>query len=515
MKVYKILLSFSLLFNLTTLLLATIPKVEQYFTKNDLCKISNTLNIEHNYSGCHILEEAIKRFMLRLNMLHPVLLFPQFEICTISKMAIVISEGCDERESKLWPYYSMDESYTLNISQNTLYIESHEIWGTLHALETILQSLYKARHNQNVMFICRIEDSPRFPHRGMMIDTARHYLTIETIQNVIDALSMMKMNVLHWHMTDDEAFPYDSSVYPELSSGGAYYPHLFVYEKDEIESIIEYARIRGVRVMVEFDTPGHTLSWGASHPELLSGISHDGPLKPVGEEVWTFLSNLFREILSVFPHSFLHLGGNKYDRHSWQEDIEIQNFMEQNGFDQDYNKLENHYFEQLTGIIQNIAANSGGITPVVWQEVFENGFRGNANTVIHVANQSNWENLVKSITSTGGYRVINSACWQEIDNDFARNGEKLYNCDPTKFEGTDEETGLVIGGEALIWGTYIDDISLFIEAWPLTAVVAERLWSHNANDFGEFLKRLEEFRCRMRVFNWKVKPFTGPGFCSV
>ncbi|CAH8858416.1 unnamed protein product [Trichobilharzia szidati] len=172
--------------------------------------------------------------------------------------------------------------------------------------------------------------------------------------------------------------------------------------------------------------------------------------------------------------------------------------MQENGFDQDYNKLENHYFEQLTGIIQNMTANSGGITPVVWQEVFENGFRGNANTVIHVQNESNWENLVKSIISTG-YEVINSACWQEIENDFARNGEKLYNCDPTEFEGTDEEAAMVTGGEAIIWGTYVDDINLFIEAWPLTAVVAERLWSHNANDFGEFLKRLEKLRCRMRV----------------
>nr|CAH8854684.1 unnamed protein product [Trichobilharzia regenti] len=150
-----------------------------------------------------------------------------------------------------------------------------------------------------------------------MIDTARHYLSTDTIRNLIDAMSMVKMNVLHWHMTDDESFPYDSSVYPELSSQGAYHPHEYVYERGEIDSLIEFARLRGIRVIVEFDTPGHTSSWGRSHPEILSGESHEGPINPASEDTRTILSNLFQEVVSVFPDKFLHLGGSVYDRQLW------------------------------------------------------------------------------------------------------------------------------------------------------------------------------------------------------
>ncbi|CAH8857656.1 unnamed protein product [Trichobilharzia szidati] len=347
----------------------------------------------------------------------------------------------------------------------------------------------------------------------MMIDTARHYLSVETIKNVIAALSMVKMNVLHWHMTDDESFPYVSSVYPELSSKGAYHPHSYVYEKDEIDSLVEFARLHGVRVIVEFDSPGHTLSWGKSHPEILSGESHDGPINPVDENVWPFLSNLFSEVLSVFPDRVLHLGGSVYDRQSWREDANIQEFMKQKGFDQDYNKLENYYFERLTEVIRNITSKSQSVTPVVWQNVFENGFRGNENAVIiQVHDNSHWEDVTKSVTSSG-YRVINSACWSKVVGNFDDAWKTLYDCDPAAFGGTEEEAQLVIGGEVIIWGTYVDDTNLFLRSWPITAVAAERLWSIDAGNFHDFSERLKRLHCQMILLNWNVKPFTGPGFC--
>ncbi|CAH8856460.1 unnamed protein product [Trichobilharzia szidati] len=497
-----------------SLSLGSIPKIKNYSGHGGLCKIDELLSFENDYPSCYILEEAMRRFLLRLRMKHIPTAYPLKEKCLISRISVNISEGCNEEESKLWPSASMNESYSLEIDNGTINIYSEEIWGTLHAFETILQMVYRGEHGQNQIFECRVKDSPRFAHRGVLIDTARHYLSIETIKNVTTAMSIVKMNVLHWHMTDDESFPYSSSIYPELSSKGAYHPQEYVYERGEIDALIEFARLRGIRVIVEFDTPGHTLSWGKGHSEILTGEEHEGPINPTSENILTFLSSLFQEILSVFHDEYLHLGGSAFDKHWWQEDEAIQEFMQQQGFDQDYNKLESYYFQQLTEIIQNIASDAQKtISPVVWDSVFVNGFRGDLNTIIQVLNNDDWKSVVESITSAG-YKVINSACWSENHGDFSDYGEKAYYCQPSDFGGTDEEVELVIGGEVVIWGTYVDDINLLLELWPVITVAAERLWADHANDFQFFLTKLKMLYCQIKVLGWKLKPFIGPGFCA-
>nr|CAH8855290.1 unnamed protein product [Trichobilharzia regenti]CAH8855308.1 unnamed protein product [Trichobilharzia regenti] len=136
------------------------------------------------------------------------------------------------------------------------------------------------------------------------------------------------------------------------------------------------------------------------------------------------------------------------------------------------------------------------MTPVVWQSVFEDGYRGGPNTIVQVLNNSDWKSAVKSITSAG-YRVINSACWFEDYGDFTDYGEKLYYCKPADFVGTEEETKLVIGGEFVIWGTYVDDTNLLLQSWPVIAVAAERLWAYYAYHFDFFLMELDMLYCRM------------------
>ncbi|VDQ03237.1 unnamed protein product [Trichobilharzia regenti] len=365
MKFPIILLIFKL-----SLSLGSIPKIKDYSGHGGLCKIDESLSFENDYPSCYILEEAMRRFLLRLRMKHIQIAYQSKEKCSISRIAVNISEGCNEKDN------------SIDIDNGTINIYSEEIWGTLHAFETILQLVYRGEHGQT-------------------------------------ALSIVKMNVLHWHMTDDESFPYSSSIYPELSAKGAYHPQEYVYERAEIDSLIEFARLRGIRVIVEFDTPGHTLSWGKGHSEILTGEEHEGPINPISENILTFLSNLFQEILSVFHDECLHLGGSVFDKHWWQEDEAIEEFMQQKGFDQDYNKLESYYFQQLTEIIQNTASETHKtISPVVWHSVFENGFRGDLNTIIQVLNNDDWKSFVKSITSAG-YKVINSACWSENYGDFS------------------------------------------------------------------------------------------------
>ncbi|VDQ09342.1 unnamed protein product [Trichobilharzia regenti] len=198
--------------------------------------MSKSLDFKHDYTSCHILEDALKRFVLRLERTQEESFSLLPDSCKVTTIQIDISEGCNEESVKLWPSDSMKESYMVNISEGIIHIQSDEIWGTLHALETVLQLVSRSANYQ----VYDVEMCSFYNNRMRYMSAA---------------LSMVKMNVLHWHMTDDESFPYVSSVYPELSSKGAYHAHSYVYERDEIDSLVEFARLHGVRVIIEFDSP--------------------------------------------------------------------------------------------------------------------------------------------------------------------------------------------------------------------------------------------------------------------
>uniref|UniRef100_A0A914Z492 beta-N-acetylhexosaminidase n=1 Tax=Panagrolaimus superbus TaxID=310955 RepID=A0A914Z492_9BILA len=156
----------------------------------------------------------------------------------------------------------MDESYLIQATSSIGIITAAEVWGALRALETFSHLIYKDSDGQWWLKSATISDSPRFPHRGIMLDSSRHFLSVNIIKRQLDLMAQNKMNVFHWHLTDTEAFPYTSAKYPELSAKGAYTPK-HVYSIDQIKDIIEFARLRGIRVIPEFDTPGHSGAWNA------------------------------------------------------------------------------------------------------------------------------------------------------------------------------------------------------------------------------------------------------------
>lgn len=160
----------------------------------------------------------------------------------------------------------------------------------------------------------RVNDAPRFTHRGLLIDTSRHFVKLNTLEQVLDGMAYNKMNVFHWHIVDDHSFPYESIKYPEMLKGA--YHESMIYSQQDVAKVIELARQRGIRVMAEFDTPGHTRSWGASHPELLTkcGGPYEGklgPINPIVDSNYDFIFSLFEEIVQVFPDKYTHLGGDE------------------------------------------------------------------------------------------------------------------------------------------------------------------------------------------------------------
>jgi hexosaminidase len=162
-----------------------------------------------------------------------------------------------------------------------------------------------------------IVDAPRFQHRGYLIDTSRHYLPLTVLLQQIDALAYNKFNVLHWHIVDDQSFPFVSDKWPLLSKMGAYDTR-HVYSKAQVQQVISYARMRGVRVIAEFDTPGHTQSWGLGYPQLLTpcytGSQPNGQryaMYPISNYTYEFMASFLSEVRKVFPDAYLHIGGDE------------------------------------------------------------------------------------------------------------------------------------------------------------------------------------------------------------
>ncbi|KER27742.1 hypothetical protein T265_05296 [Opisthorchis viverrini] len=497
-----------------------VPKPERQTLGEETYAVDDRIDVQHSYPDCLILDDAWERFSGRLLDRQLPVDEESHPVATIKHVKITMLSGCNEKKKVLWPTSGANESYAVCISNDTISIKSEEIWGTLHALETVAQLI---RRNQDGLRVIRgqvISDKPRFGFRGFLIDTSRHYLPLLTIFQFLDAMAMVKMNVLHWHVVDDQSFPFVSHRFPSLSGKGSFDPVHYVYSRDDVNQILDYARRRGIRVMPEFDTPGHTKSWGLGYPKLLtpcySGGSPDGqrgPIHPAQLYSYKFLIHLFEEISTVFPEQLVHLGGDEVPYDCWASNPDIQKFMEQMHFGKNYSLLQTYYMEQIISLIKKINQQKTAVVPVVWQEVFDQGLRTHNDTLIHVW-KGDWQSEVKRITSAG-FPVLVSSCWYLSRISYGVDWHQYYQCDPTDFGGNPEEVARIQGGEACMWGEYVDETNIFSRSWPRGVAVAERLWSHGKLSAVEFAGRLNDIRCQMVHRGWNAQPANGPGFCPI
>lgn len=201
------------------------------------------------------------------------------------------------------------------------------------------------------------------------------------MEQILDGMAYNKLNVFHWHIVDDHSFPYQSIKYPEMTKGA--FHESMIYSQHNIAQIIEYAKQRGIRVMAEFDTPGHTRSWGASHPELLTACGGPyegklGPINPIIETNYDFIYDLFEEVFSVFPDKYTHLGGDEVGFECWETNQDIIDYMKTYNITS-FPHLEEFYIQKLIDKVTSMNVNS-----IVWQEVYTNGVRLPKGTVVHI-----------------------------------------------------------------------------------------------------------------------------------
>lgn len=199
-----------------------------------------------------------------------------------------------------------DESYSISTATpaSSIKISANSIFGVIRSLETVFQTLFFNEERQlTIPGRISIQDKPRFQHRGMLVDTARYFFTADFIKHVLDSMSMSKLNVLHWHVVDSQSFPLVTDVFPALAEQASFPPNSFLcrqpvcnYTKEDVKDIVQYAYQRGIRVVVEIDTPGHSYSWGLAYPNVTVGSCYSpilfnkdsipmNPLQPFAHEV--------------------------------------------------------------------------------------------------------------------------------------------------------------------------------------------------------------------------------------
>ena len=380
-------------------------------------------------------------------------------------------------EAKAFPALGDDESYRLAVTRDGITLEAPGSLGVLRGLATLAQ-LARPLGDGWALRGARIEDAPRFAWRGLMIDVVRHWQPLEVLQRNLDAMEAVKLNVLHLHLSDDQAFRVESRVRPALherGSGGHY------FSQDEIRDVIEYAADRGIRIVPEFDVPGHTTSWFVAYPGLRQppaeglelarglGMFHNA-LDPTREETYVFVDAVFGEMTRLFTDEYFHVGGDEVTSQSWSDE-HFAAFMEEHGLE-GTRGLQAHF---TTRVLEIVARH--GKTAVGWDEMTRGEVR--EDTVIQLWLPGADPGASRSVVSQGFY----------LDHMFSAG---MYHAnEPLGALPSEAARTRVLGGEACMWGEFITPATIDSRIWPRTAAIAERLWSpREVRDTEDMYRRL-------------------------
>jgi hexosaminidase len=412
------------------------------------------------------LERGVERFLqqLRRQTALPVSLKP----AKSAQATLVIHT---DHASKEVQELGEDESYVLEVTNAGAKLTAPTPLGTLHGLQTLLQLVDVASDGFAAPGVT-IQDRPRFPWRGLMIDSARHFIPLEVIRCNLDGMEAVKMNVFHWHLSENQGFRVESKKFPklhELGSDGVY------YTQEEIRDVIAYARDRGIRVIPEFDVPGHSTAWFVAHPELASGPGpyeierrwgvFDPAFDPTNERTYKFLDQFIGEMAKLFPDQFFHVGGDEVNGKQWDANKGIQEFMHAHGIKSNQ-ALQAYFNKRLQAIVEK-----HGKSMIGWDEILDP-------TMPKDITIQSWRGPASlAAAAKQGYRgLLSNGYYLDLGWPAARH----YAVDPMSGDAANlspEEKQRILGGESCMWAEYVNAENIDSRIWPRNAAIAERLWS--------------------------------------
>jgi hexosaminidase len=378
-----------------------------------------------------------------------------------------------------------DESYVLDVSSTGAKLTAPNPLGVMHGLQTFLQ-LVEVTPDGYAAPAVHIEDSPRFPWRGLSIDVSRHFITMATLKRNADAMAAVKMNVLHLHLSDDQGFRLESREFPklqELGSDGMY------YTQSEMRELIAYVSDRGIRIVPEFDMPGHSTAWFVGYPELASdsGPYHierrwgifDPAMDPTRESTYKFLDKFIGEMATLFPDRYFHIGGDEVNGKQWQGSIKIHAFMRL------HDLMTNQQLQQyFTDRVEKIVSKHHKFM-VGWDEILTPGMPKD----IVIQSWRGQDSLAEAARQ--GYRgILSSGYYLDAMAPASRHYlvDPLAGADATL---TPAQQKLILGGEACMWEEFASDQTIESRIWPRAAAIAERLWSRQqVQDVNSMYRRM-------------------------
>jgi hexosaminidase len=388
-----------------------------------------------------------------------------------------------------------DESYHLTADSNQARIQAPNALGALRGMETFLQLVEVDAQGFAISGVT-IDDAPRFPWRGLMLDCSRHFMPLDVVLRNLDGMAALKLNVFHWHLSDDQGFRVESKHFPRLQQMGS---DGLYYTQDQIRHVVAYARERGIRVIPEFDMPGHSLSWLVGYPELATSSGpfeigrhwggFEALMNPASEDTYRFLDSFLSEMAGLFPDEYFHIGGDEVNDKEWRNNPAIQSFIQTHALDGSRG-LQAYFNKRIQVILAKYGKHMEG-----WDEILNPDLPRN----IVIQSWRGQKSLAQA-SRLGFQGILSSGYYLDLMQTAARH----YQVDPLTGETadlTEAEKARILGGEAAMWTEYVSPETVDSRIWPRLAAIAERLWSPaNVTDVADMYRRLAVMSYRVEAF---------------
>jgi len=395
----------------------------------------------------------------------------------------------------------LKEEYFLKILENQIIIEASSPNGIMHGIQSLRQivPINENISSKKISINClEIHDFPRFKWRGLLLDCCRHFMQKDFVKRYIDLLAFHKMNILHWHLTEDQGWRIEIEKYPKLTEIGAWRENKDgekyggFYTKKDIREIVLYAENRGIEIVPEIELPGHSVAAIASYPHLsCTGDSIKvetdwGVFKDIycagNDSVFTFLEDVLEEVIELFPSKYIHIGGDEAPKYHWENCSKCQKRIINNNLKGEH-ELQSYFIKRISDFLK-----TKNKVLIGWDEIIEGGIPENA--IIQ-----SWRGMEGGIVAAKNQNQAimspTSHCYFDYDLD-AINLEKVYSFEPIPKELSQSESKFIIGGECNMWSERAPQELIDSKVFPRILAMSEVLWSEKEKDYTEFSNRIEK-----------------------